>query len=215
MYIYCGIGDRMSKHKQYAKSFVISIVALLGLAGCNTRNIAAPIDSAPASSPSTSASPSGNVSLNADQAEDAVENALEANASLKAFDLDADEDNGSIALKGTVQNAGQKALAEEIAKRTAPGIPIKNQISVGASASASPSLNGKPPVDADEAEDRVSDAFKANTTLKPLNIEADEENGGILLKGIVQTAQQRTLAENIAKQTAPKFSINNQIRVVQ
>lgn len=205
----------MSKHKQYAKSLAISIVALLGLAGGCTRNIAAPTDSSPASGTSTSASPNGSTSLNVDQAEDAVEDAIEADARLKAFDLDADEDNGGIALEGTVQNAKQKALAEEIAKRTAPGIPINNQINVGASASASRSPTGKPPVDADEAEDLVSDAFKANTTLKPLNIEADEQNGGILLKGTVQTAQQRTLAENIAKQTAPNFSINNQIRVVQ
>lgn len=205
----------MSKHKQYAKSLVISIVALLGLAGGGARTIAAPTDSPAASGTSTSASPSGSASLNADQAEDAVENAIEADARLKALDLDADEDNGGIALEGTVQNAKQKALAEEIAKRTAPGIPINNQISVGASASPSPSPTGKPPADADEAEDRISDAFKANSTLKPLNIEADEQNGGILLKGTVQTAQQRTLAENIAKQTAPKFSIDNQIRVVQ
>lgn len=144
-----------------------------------------------------------------------MEDAIEADARLKAFDLDADEDNGGIKIEGTVQNAKQKALAEEIAKRTAPSIPINNQISVGASASASLSPTGKPPADADEAEDLVSDAFEANTTLKSLNIEADEQNGGILLKGTVQTAQQRTLAENIAKQTAPKFSINNQIRVVQ
>lgn len=205
----------MSKYKRCAKPLFISIIALLGLAGGCTRNIAAPTDSSPASGTSMSASPSGSTSLNVDQAEDAVEDALEADTRLKAFDLDADEDNNGIALEGIVQNAKQKALVEEIAKRTAPGIPINNQINVSASASARRSPTDKPPVDADEAEDVVSDAFKANTTLKPLNIEADEQNGDILLKSTVQTAQQRTLAEDIAKQTAPNFSINNQIRVVQ
>ena len=112
-----------------------------------------------------------------------------------------------------VQTAQERTLAEEIAKRTAPGIPIDNQIRVDASASAS--STGKPAVDADEAEDRVSDAFKANATLSSLDIETDEANGGILLKGTVQTAEQKTLAENTAKQVAPKFSINNQIRIVQ
>lgn len=216
----------MLKHSQYAKWLALGAVFLLGTAGCGERNTTAPTDSAatndvtartssaPVSDTSTNA-PRSSQSLDVDKAESAVEKALEAEARFQAFDLDADENKGGIVLKGIVQTAQQRTLAEEIAKRTAPGIPIENQIRVGANASASPSPTGKPAVDADEAEDRVSDAFKANAELSSLDIEADEANGGILLKGTVQTAAQKTLAENTAKQVAPKFSIDNQIRIVQ
>lgn len=217
----------MSKHSQYAKRLVLSAVVVLGLAGCNqgnttagsgnapTNDTTAPSSTAPVSSTSTNVS-QNSTPLDADKAEDAIEKALEADTKLKAFDLDADEINGGIVLKGTVQTAQDRTLAEEIAKRTAPGISINNQIRVAATNSTRPSQTGKAPANADEAENLVSNAFEANATLNPLDIEADEANGkGILLKGTVQTAEQKTLAENIAKQVAPGFSINNQIRIVR
>lgn len=218
----------MSKHSYYAKRIVLSAVVVLGLAGCNQGNTTAGSGNAPTNdttAPTSNTAPvsstSTNVSqnstpLDADKAESSIENALEADTKLKAFDLDADEINGGIVLKGTVQTAQDRALAEEIAKRTAPGISINNQIRVAATGSTRPSQTGKPPANADEAENLVSNAFEANATLNPLDIEADEANGkGILLKGTVQTAEQKTLAENIAKQVAPGFSINNQIRIVR
>lgn len=217
----------MSKHSQYAKRLVLSAVVVLGLAGCNqgnttagsgnapTNDTTAPSSTAPVSSTSTNVS-QNSTPLDADKAEDAIEKALEADTKLKAFDLDADEINAGIVLKGTVQTAQDRTLAEEIAKRTAPGISINNQIRVAATNSTRPSQTGKAPANADEAENLVSNAFEANATLNPLDIEADEANGkGILLKGTVQTAEQKTLAENIAKQVAPGFSINNQIRIVR
>lgn len=217
----------MSKHSQYVKRLAFSAVVVLGLAGCNqgnttagsgnapTNDTTAPSSTAPVSSTSTNVS-QNSTPLDADKAEDAIEKALEADTKLKAFDLDADEINGGIVLKGTVQTAQDRTLAEEIAKRTAPGISINNQIRVAATNSTRPSQTGKAPANADEAENLVSNAFEANATLNPLDIEADEANGkGILLKGTVQTAEQKTLAENIAKQVAPGFSINNQIRIVR
>lgn len=204
----------MLKCNKYAKWLVVSGVALMALPGCSGGNIDTPTTSNIAT-PTNSAPVSSNAPLNADQVEDAVENAFKADSKLKALALDVDEDKGSVILKGTVQNAEEKALAEEIAKRTAPGVPVVNQINVVASTSTNSQPTNQPAIDADKAEDYVSDAFKANTTLKPLNIEADQENGGILIKGIVQTAEQRTLAENVAKQAAPNFSINNQIRIAQ
>lgn len=222
----------MLKPSQYAKWVVISAVVILG-AACSARTTTTTTESAPvseataptnttqASQPtaptnttqvSETTAPIANAPLDADKAEGIVENALEADTTLKPFDLDVDENNGGIKIKGTVQTATQRALAEQIAKQNAPGISVVNQIAVAATASAT---NRSATVDADKAEDLVSDALKANATLKPLNIDADEENGGILLKGTVQTAAQKTLAENLAKQAAPGFSITNQIRVVQ
>lgn len=223
----------MLKRSQYTKWVVISAVVILGAACTANTTTTTTTESTPVSETtpptnttqtsqptaptnttqvSETTAPIANAPLDADRAEGIVENALEADTTLRPFDLDADEKNGGITLKGTVQTATQRALAEQIAKQNAPGISVVNQIAVAATASAT---SRSATVDADKAEDLVSDALKANATLKPLNIDADEENGGILLKGTVQTAAQKTLAENLAKQAAPGFSISNQIRVVQ
>lgn len=63
-------------------------------------------------------------SLSVDDAAEKVEKALENNSTLKAFDLDADDEKNTIVLKGRVQNQSQKALAETVAKQTAPGFAV-------------------------------------------------------------------------------------------
>ncbi|MGB3300939.1 MAG: BON domain-containing protein [Phormidesmis sp.] len=71
---------------------------------------------------------------------------------------------------------------------------------------------GQAAVDLDDLEDRVEDAFDADQTLAPFDVDADEEGDSIVLTGLVQTAEQKALAEQIAKQTAPNVPIVNQIR---
>lgn len=68
--------------------------------------------------------------LSADDAAERVEDALENDPTLKPFDLDADDEGNEIILEGTVKDASHKALAEDIAKRTAPGFTIINRIKI-------------------------------------------------------------------------------------
>jgi hypothetical protein len=42
-------------------------------------------------------------------------------------------------------------------------------------------------------------------------LDADDRDNSIVLTGRVQTAEQKALAEQIARQTAPNISINNEI----
>jgi hypothetical protein len=42
-------------------------------------------------------------------------------------------------------------------------------------------------------------------------LDADDQDNSIVLTGRVQTAEQKALAEQIARQTAPNISLNNQI----
>lgn len=65
-----------------------------------------------------------------DDAADRVEDALENHATLKSFDLDADDEGNAIAIEGTVKDETQRTLAEEVAKQTAPGFTIINRIKI-------------------------------------------------------------------------------------
>jgi hypothetical protein len=66
----------------------------------------------------------------AEQMADSVQRALRADASLGGFNLDAEEDDGLIKLEGRVNTEAEKDSAASIARRTAPGITILNDIRV-------------------------------------------------------------------------------------
>ncbi|MEG4806679.1 BON domain-containing protein [Microcoleus sp. F8-D3] len=65
--------------------------------------------------------------------------------------------------------------------------------------------------DLDDIADRVEDALDSDTTLKQFDLDADDRANAIVLTGRVQTAEQKALAEQIARQVAPNVSINNEI----
>ncbi|MEG4996716.1 BON domain-containing protein [Microcoleus sp. B4-D4] len=65
--------------------------------------------------------------------------------------------------------------------------------------------------DIDDIADRVEDALDSDGTLKQFDLDADDRGNAIVLTGRVQTAEQKALAEQIARQIAPNISINNEI----
>lgn len=65
----------------------------------------------------------------------------------------------------------------------------------------------------EEAEDRVKEAFEADTTLLALDLEVDDENGRLVLRGTVRTAARRRQAEAVAARGVLGIRIDNQIRV--
>ena len=125
----------------FAKGISVSTVAILGLGACtspNTSQTTVPSTSAPttatgntsaptASSPATTTAQTPQ-NQDIDDIADRVEDALESDRTLKPFDLDADDRDNSLVLTGRVQTAEQKALAEQIARQTAPNISINNEI---------------------------------------------------------------------------------------
>ena len=68
--------------------------------------------------------------IDVDDVEEQVEKAFEDDSTLKAFDIDVDEDNGQIVLEGTVRTAQAKTLAEQVAKRIAGTVTVTNRIRV-------------------------------------------------------------------------------------
>ncbi len=208
-----------------AKKAGASIIALLASAACNQPTLQANTSTNPTLinaiaraniSPTTgTASPSLAQSLSADDAAEKVENALENNSTLKAFDLDADDEGKTIVIKGRVQNQSQKALAETVAKQTAPGFSLVNRITIApantASTTGTASSSVAQSIGIDDAAEKVEKALENNSTLKAFDLDAEDEGKTIVLKGRVQNQSQKTLAETVAKQTAPGFSLVNRI----
>jgi osmotically-inducible protein OsmY len=143
----------------------------------------------------------------ADARDDVVERALDADPGLQAFALDADDDDGRIVLKGRVQSAAQRDLAGQIATREAAGVSVDNRIRVDAAAGG-----GARPADVDDIEDQVEDALEADSALRALNLDVDEENGQLVLEGTATTAQ-RAAAEALAKRFAGTVTVVNRIKV--
>ena len=144
----------------------------------------------------------------ADRVDDRVEVALSTDATLRPFGLDADEDDGRVVLKGAVRTEAQKTAAAQVATSVASGVTIDNRIRVDANARMSDNA-----VDVDDVEEQVEKAFDDDATLKPLNLDADEDNGQIVLEGTVRTAEQKSMAEQVAKRIAGTVAVVNKIRV--
>lgn len=137
--------------------------------------------------------------------DDVVERALDADAGLQVYALDADLDDGRIVLKGRVRTAAQKDLAAQIAAREAAGATVDNRIRVDAAAGS-----GARPVDVDDIEDQIEDALEADSLLRALDLDVDEEEGQLILEGKA-TAAQRAAAEALAKRFAGTVIVVNRI----
>jgi osmotically-inducible protein OsmY len=186
----------------------LRFVALpLVLVACSSgREPSADSAAAAAGVPDSAAGTTMQPAATADDRDDVVERALDADAGLQAFALDADDDDGRIVLKGRVQSAAQRDLAGQIAAREAAGVTVDNRIRVDAAAGS-----GARPVDVDDIEDQVEDALEADTTLRALNLDVDEENGQLVLEGTATTAQ-RAAAEALAKRLAGTVTVVNRIK---
>ena len=185
----------------------IAAIALIVAAAACTRGDTDATDTAAGTVGSTAAATQAPVNVR--EVENRVEVALSTDTALRVFALDADDEDNRIVIKGTVRTEALKTLAAEIAAREASGIPIDNRIRVVVTAGGS----GSQPVDIDEVEERVEDALEAEAVLKPFKFNADEESGQLVVEGTVQTAEQKTLAEQIARRVAGTVTVVSRIRV--
>src|SRR5688572_26746077 len=179
----------------------------LVLVACSSGNEASSDSPAPAAGVDSAAGTTMQPAATADDRDDVVERALDADAGLQAFALDADDDDGRIVLKGRVQTAAQRDLAGQVAAREAAGITVDNRIRVDAAV-----RTGARPVDVDDIEDQVEDALEADSTLRALNLDVDEEDGQLVLEGTATSAQ-RAAAEAHAKRLAGTVTVVNRIKV--
>ena len=188
----------------------LCVVALpLVLVACSGAKDATTDSVAAAAGVTDSAAGVSTPAATADARDDVVERALDADAGLQAYGLDADDDDGRIVLKGRVRTAAERDLAGQVAAREAAGVTVDNRIRVDAAAGGSAAR----PADVDDIEEQVEDALEADSAMKALDLDVDEENGQLVLEGKVKTAQQRTLAEGMVKRIAGTVTVVNRVKV--
>ncbi|MEG3973871.1 BON domain-containing protein [Microcoleus sp. herbarium8] len=107
----------------------------------------------------------------------------------------------------TSPNTSQTTVPSTSAPTTATG----NTTAPTASAPATTTAQTPQNQDIDDIADRVEEALDSDATLKQFDLDAEDRDNSIVLTGRVQTAEQKALAEQIARQTAPNISLNNQI----
>jgi osmotically-inducible protein OsmY len=107
-------------------------IALLALTACNQaptpKDPRANTDSVVTTAPTNDRAAKTLPIASVDDAAEKVEDALDNHPTLRAFDLDANDQGSGIVLTGRVQTEAQKQLAKTLTQQIAPGIAIVNRI---------------------------------------------------------------------------------------
>ncbi|MBD1874461.1 BON domain-containing protein [Nodosilinea sp. FACHB-131] len=117
------------KTNLFAKTIGLCAIALIGLAGCDRPNTAQ-TDTVTPGEPATQTDAPGNQTLDISDAADQIEDALDSDETLRPFDLDAEDEDNTIVIEGTVDDATQVTLAEDVARQTAPDFTLVNRVEV-------------------------------------------------------------------------------------
>ena len=119
-------------------------------------------------------------------------------AGFKDVTIEQDREKGVITLGGHVEASAEKARAEDVAKRNAPGQVVANQIAV-----LPPGLEGTAKEinsDLDKGIEKNLDAAFMQSSLKEdaKKIKSSVKNGVVTLTGEVNSAAKRAAAQAIA-----------------
>lgn len=123
-----------------------------------------------------------------------------------------DQDKGVITLTGNVNSQDQKTQAESLAKQSAPGYIIANEIGVRPTGSESQAGSVASSLDSG-IEDNFKAALKGRKNLDDQSIDYSAKNGTLVLKGSVKTAAQKKEAGSLAKGIPNVQQVVNEIEV--
>ena len=145
----------------------------------------------------------------------AVKTRLAADDTVKAYKIDVDTKDAVVTLNGTVETVAAKTRAVEVARATKGVTNVVDQLTVA-----------PPPVatsGAGEALEPLTDpvitaAVKSSLLADPyssgLKIDVDTDKAIVTLKGTVSTPEEKTRAEEVAKNTKGVSSVVNDLKVM-
>jgi hyperosmotically inducible protein len=136
----------------------------------------------------------------------AVMDALAENPLVRADEIAAQVHDGDVVLRGTVGSLVQKAEAD----RTTRAVPGVRRVEVELAVHPM-GIDGR--VDAD-TESAVLDALIADDRVHAGDIDADVDDGAVTLRGMVENAEQRDVAERIALGVPGVESVDNKLGVL-
>lgn len=147
--------------------------------------------------------------------EGSIWTAFALNRHLNPFTIDVDVENGSAKLTGTVENAVERDLAEQIALGIEGVKKVDNQLKLDpafqAKTSSEPTLSQR--FDDATLAATVKSKLLWNSNTEGLDIKVAAENGKVSLTGNAQTAAAKELAGRLAENTDGVRQVNNQLSV--
>jgi hyperosmotically inducible periplasmic protein len=148
-----------------------------------------------------------------------VKSKLAADTRTSAIKISVETTNGVVALTGTVPTQSEKSAAEEITKSTEGVKSVDNKIAVNPNSGGATNVGEKAGEAASSAGQAVGDSAitgKIKTKLVAVGIigtNVDTVNGAVTLKGRVDNAQEKALAEKLAKETENVKSVKNELAI--
>src|SRR5215475_1116259 len=135
----------------------------------------------------------------------AVKNKLAADPTTSAVRINVDTSNGVVTLSGAVPTAAEKSEAERIARNTQGVTQVVNNITVERGESA----NGGTLSDA-----AILTSIKSQLVANGIiGTNVDVKNGEVTITGEVDNAQEKSKAEEIARQASGVKSVKNQLTI--
>jgi osmotically-inducible protein OsmY len=131
-------------------------------------------------------------------------------AGLNDVHVDQDRDKGVVTLSGKVRSESDKERAESIARSSAEGQVVSNQISVRPNGDESTAR--KVDSDLDSGIDKNLDATLVQHRLKD-DVRYDVSNGVVTLKGTVPSQDQRSSVQRLAEQVPNVKQVVNELEV--
>jgi hyperosmotically inducible periplasmic protein len=192
--------------KKLALSLALIATLALGVA-CNNKKDQQTSSTENTATGQTSQAANTNVSKVDD---DSINNALTA-ANLGSVKVHVDNDKSVVNLSGEVDNADQKAQAEQIAKQNSGGYVVANEIAVRPMNAS----NDTKKVDS-KTDDAIKSSFQAlvaKNNWDNQHINPDVNNGVLTLKGDVDTQSQRTTIEKAASKIPHVKQVVNELTV--
>src|SRR5687767_14951159 len=132
----------------------------------------------------------------------AVKSKLAADDTVKAYKIDVDTKNAVVTLKGTVDTAAAKTRAVEVARATKGVTDVIDQLNVtppGVATSGTSDL--VEPLTDPAITAAVKSSLLADPYSSGLKIDVDTNHAVVTLKGTVATEDEKTRAENVARNT--------------
>ncbi len=133
----------------------------------------------------------------------AVEDALFYDPRVAAFNVTPEVTNGVVTLRGTVDNLKAKKAAARTARNTVGVLQVANRLKV----------RPETPVEAPALEDRIRATFERDPVVEATEITIDVQNGVAELFGSVDTAFERSWAEDLAARVDGVIAVRNYLAV--
>lgn len=216
----------MNKNIKVLWSVVASFLALLLTIGLSLNGCAT------ADNRNAATSPTPKAQMTNTELENQVKAKFNTDSQLDAANLNvaANVDRNEITLSGTVESEALRTKAVELAKSAHAGLIITTQIDVKPSEiSRTAYTKERAREERDKAKERgetIGDSLDdgwihtkivaqliGNSTTPERKINVDVTNNVVTLRGTVETTEQKTEAERVAKNTEGVKSVSNQLKV--